>query len=57
MTQLGASGIDLSLTVEVTSHTEVLAVEDSLRREILKRFAAEKIELPFPRTDVHLLNR
>jgi small-conductance mechanosensitive channel len=55
--QLGNIGIEMVLTFESRSHTEVGAVEDSLRRGILQRFSAEKIELPFPRTDVHLLNR
>jgi MscS family membrane protein len=55
--QLGNAGVDLAVAFEVSSHTEVAAVEDRLRRAILSRFAAEKIELPFPRTDVFLLNR
>jgi small-conductance mechanosensitive channel len=55
--QLGATGIDITLGFEVTSHTEVGAVEDGLRRALLTRFAAENIVLPFPRTDVQLLNR
>jgi small-conductance mechanosensitive channel len=54
--QLGNAGIDLAVGFEVVSHTEVGAVEDQLRRELLKRFASENIDLPFPRTDVYLLN-
>ena len=54
---LGNVGVDLSLSFEVTSHPDVVPVQDQLRRRILNRFKTEKIDLPFPRTDVYLLNR
>jgi MscS family membrane protein len=54
---LGNVGVDLSVGFEVTNHVDGAAVEDGLRRAILRRFAAEKIDLPFPRTDVVLVDQ
>jgi small-conductance mechanosensitive channel len=55
--QLAASGVEIALGFEVKSHSDVAAVEDGLRRALLRRFPVEKIELPFPRTDVFLINK
>ena len=54
---LGNVGVDLTLGYEISNHADGAAVEDALRRAILRRFAAEKIEPPVPRTDVFLMNR
>jgi small-conductance mechanosensitive channel len=54
---LGASGAELAIAFEVSHHEEVLVVEAELRRRLLERYAAEKIALGVPRTDVRLLSR
>jgi small-conductance mechanosensitive channel len=54
---LGGSGVELAVGFEAIAHGDVAAVEDRLRRRVLTEFAAQKISLPFPRTDVYLINK
>ncbi len=48
---LAPLGVELALGFDVASHADTLAVEQSVRRQILKRFAAEKIEIPHLRPE------
>jgi small-conductance mechanosensitive channel len=54
---LSASGAELAIGFEVGHHEEVLVVEAELRRRLLDRYAAEKIALGVPRTDVRLMDQ
>jgi small-conductance mechanosensitive channel len=44
----GDSSLDFSLIVQVAKFTDQYPVQSELRKRIVKRFAAEGIEIPFP---------
>ncbi len=44
----GESSLDFTLAVQVASYLDQYAVQDGLRRRILRRFRSEGIEIPFP---------
>jgi small-conductance mechanosensitive channel len=50
----GAHSLDFTLACQVASFVEQYAVQDALRRRILRRFAAEGIRLPDPVRTVEL---
>ncbi|HIJ84670.1 MAG TPA: mechanosensitive ion channel, partial [Magnetococcales bacterium] len=50
----GASSLDFELSVFLNHPDLRLTIRDQLNKLINKRFQAEKIEIPFPQTDVHI---
>ena len=50
----GDSALQFSLTIYVTEFSEQFRIQHELRKRILKRFRAEKIEMPFPTRTVFL---
>jgi len=50
----GDSALVFTLGVQVRQFEDQYAVQDELRKRILKRFAAEKIEIPYPQQVVQL---
>ncbi|HAT49170.1 MAG: mechanosensitive ion channel [Nitrospirae bacterium] len=50
----GASSLDFELRVFLNHPNLKLPVQDRLNRLIYKRFQTEKIEIPFPQSDIHI---
>lgn len=51
---LGASSLDFFMRVWVDDLKDRWTVADQIKRKLLKRFAEEGIEVPFPQMDVHI---
>jgi small-conductance mechanosensitive channel len=57
VTALGADGIELEVGFWIRDPEEgTLAVRSQITREVLRRFAAEGIEIPFPQRDVRIVS-
>ncbi|PYE90080.1 mechanosensitive ion channel family protein [Phyllobacterium leguminum] len=50
----GASSLDFELRVFLADISNGANVQNDLRFQIMEKFAAEGIEIPFPQTDIHL---
>jgi small-conductance mechanosensitive channel len=50
----GASSLDFTLICRVSTYVDQYLAQHELRKQILKRFRAEGIQIPFPQQDVHL---
>ncbi len=53
-TEFGESSLDLKMICWVEDLKEKFRTNDELNMEIKKRFEEEKIEIPFPQTDIHI---
>jgi small-conductance mechanosensitive channel len=57
VTAFGADGIDLEVGFWIRDPEEgTLAVRSEIARMVLRRFAAEGIEIPFPQRDVRIVS-
>ena len=57
VTALGADGVELEVGFWICDPEEgTLAVRSNITRAVLRRFAAEGIEIPFPQRDVRLIS-
>ncbi|MBP2549204.1 small-conductance mechanosensitive channel [Neorhizobium galegae] len=52
--RFGASSLDFELRFHLADMNDGLTVRNNLRAEILKRFRAEGIEMPYPHQDVNI---
>ncbi|MCE5298874.1 MAG: mechanosensitive ion channel [Methanoregulaceae archaeon] len=52
--EFGTSSLNFQLVLWTSDVTKIWEVQDAVNMLIAKRFAEEKIELPFPQMDVHL---
>jgi small-conductance mechanosensitive channel len=50
----GNSSLDFTLICQVREFTDQFVVQHELRKRILRRFKAERIEIPYPQRTVHL---
>jgi small-conductance mechanosensitive channel len=57
ITALGADGIELEVGFWIRDPEEgTLAVRSEITRQVLRRFAAEGIEIPFPQRDIRIVS-
>ena len=57
VTALGADGIELEVGFWIRDPEEgTLAVRSDITRQVLRRFAAEGIEIPFPQRDIRIVS-
>ena len=57
LANFGDSGIDLDLGFWIFDPAQgSLGVKSAINREILRRFRAEGIEIPFPQREIRVLN-
>lgn len=52
--EFGESALEIVLVCHVADYREAFGVQDEINMEVYRRFAAERIEIPFPQRDVRI---